>query len=228
MAGAAVIVADHWQWTSVSASSEGFSPKNLLVSRSVYQGTAPLITVGQPLPGAVATTFKAGATVTTGVVASVSNLAAGNPVQITVGGVAHIVTLTSVNTATKAIIWTPALPSAPASGNPCLPLAAANGSYPGVWANETPDPSFGVTSSIFLDQMTPDGVLVNSLEIDTAHIVTSFSSKSELALNLSTDRTKVTFMGYVGSGINILDVSNANTVSDRKSTRLNSSHLVIS
>jgi hypothetical protein len=165
------------------------------------------------LPGAVATTFKAGATVTTGVVASVSSLATGNPVQITVGGVAHTVTLTSVNTATKAIAWTPALPTAPASGNPCLPLAAANGSYPGVWANETPDPSFGVTSSIFLDQMTPDGVLVNSLEIDPAHVVTSFSSKSELALNLSTDRTKLTFMGYVGSGINALDVSNANTVS---------------
>jgi len=213
MAGAAVIVADHWLWTNVSASSPGFSPANLVVSRSVYEGTAPLITVAQPLPGAVATTFKAGATVTTGVVASVSSLAAGNPVQITVGGVAHIVTLTSVNTTTKAIAWAPPLPSAPASGNPCLPLAAANGSYPGVWANETPDPSFGVTSSIFLDQMTPDGVLVNSLEIDTAHIVTSFSSKSELALNLSTDRTKVTFMGYVGSGINALDVSNANTVS---------------
>jgi hypothetical protein len=213
MAAAAVIVADHWQWTRVSASSQGFSPSNLLVSRSVYEGTAPLITVGQMLPGAVATTFKAGATVTTGVVASVSGLAAGNPVQITVGGVAHIVTLTTVNTTTKAIAWTPALPTAPASGNPCLPLAAANGSYPGVWANETPDPSFGVTSSIFLDQMTPDGVLVNSLQIDPAHIVTSFSSKSELALNLSTDRTKVTFMGYVGSGINALDVSNANTVS---------------
>ena len=213
IAGAAVIIADRWHWTSVSASSQGFSPQNLLVSRSVYEGTAPLITVGQPLPGAVATTFKAGATVTNGVVASVSALAVGNPVQITVGGVAHIVMLTSVNSATKAIAWTPPLPSAPASGNPCLPLAAVNGSYPGVWANETPDPSFGVTSSIFLDQMTPDGVLVNSLEIDPAHVVTSFSSKSELALNLSTDRTKVTFMGYVGSGINVLDVSNSNTVS---------------
>ena len=212
MAGATVVVAD-WQWTSVSASSQGFSPANLLVSRSVYQGTGPLITVAQPLPGAVATTFKAGATVSSGVVASVSALAVGNPVQITVAGVARIVTLTSVNTSTKAIAWAPALPSAPASGNPCLPLAAVNGSYPGVWANETPDPSFGVTSSIFVDQMTPDGALVNSLEIDPAQIVTSFSSKSELALNLSTDRTKVTFMGYVGAAVNLLDVSNANTVS---------------
>ena len=196
-----------------AVSAQGFSPQNLLVSRSVYQGTAPLITVGEQLPGAVATTFKAGATVTTGVVASVSSLAVGNPVQITVAGVAHVVTLTSVNVATKTIAWAPALPSAPASGNPCLPLAAVNGSYPGVWANETPDPSFGVTSSILLDQMTPDGALVSSLQVDPAQILTSFSSKSELALNLSTDRTKVTFMGYVGVSVNLLDVSNSNTVS---------------
>ena len=178
-----------------------------------YDGTAALITVGQSLPGAVATTFKPGATLTSGIVASVSGLVAGNPVQITVGGIAHVVTLTSVASATKTIAWTPALSAAPASGNPCLPLAAVNGSYPGVWANEAPDASFGVTSSIFLDQMTPDGVLLNSLEIDPTQIVTSFSSKSELALNLSTDRTKLTFMGYVGAGTNLLDVSNANTVS---------------
>lgn len=207
------IVVDHWQWTKVSASPQGFSPNNLVVSRSVYEGTPSLITVGQTLPGAVATTFKSGATTTSGIVASVSGLATGNPAQITVAGVAHTVTLTSVNSSTKTIGWTPALPSAPPSGSLCLPLAAADGSYPGVWANETPDASFGVTSPIFLDQMTPDGVLLNSLEVDPAQIVTSFSSKSELALNLSTDRTKFTFMGYVGAAKNLLDVSNANTVS---------------
>ena len=207
------IVADHPQWTKVSASPQGFSPNNLVVSRSVYQGAASLITVGQTLPGAVATTFKSGATTTSGMVASVSGLAVGNPVQITVGGIAHTVTLTSVISNTKTIAWTPALPAAPLSGNPCLPLAAADGSYPGVWANEVPDASFGVTSPIFLDQMTPDGVVLNSVEVDTAQIVTSFSSKSELALNLSTDRTKFTFMGYVGAGNNLLDVSNANTLS---------------
>jgi len=214
LASVTILVADHWQWTRVSAESpQGFSPNNLVVSRSVYQGTASLITVGQTLPGAVATTFKSGATTTSGIVASVSGLVVGNPVQITVGGVAHTVTLTTVTSATKTIAWTPALPTAPLSGNPCLPLAAVNGNYPGVWANEAPDASFGVTSPIFLDQMTPDGVLINTLQIDPAQIVTSFSSKSELALNLSTDRTKFTFMGYVGSGINVLDVSNANTVS---------------
>jgi hypothetical protein len=40
--------------------------------------------------------------------------------------------------------------------------------------------------------------------------VTSFSSKSELALNLSTDGRDVTFMGYVSTPGSI-DVSNANT-----------------
>jgi hypothetical protein len=212
LAGTAV-VGDHWRWTSVSASSQGFTPNNLVVSRSVYQGTAPLITVGQTLPGAVATTFKSGASTTSGVVASVSGLVAGNPVRITVGGIDHTVTLTSVISSTKTIAWMPALPSPPVSGNLCLPLAAVDGSYPGVWANEAPDASFGVTSPIFLDQMTPEGVLLNSLEINSDQIVTSFSSKSEVALNLSTDRTKLTFMGYVGSGINVLDVSNANTIS---------------
>jgi hypothetical protein len=213
LVGVIAIAADHQQWATVAASPQGFSPNNLVVSRSVYQGTASLIAVGQPLPGAVATTFKSGATTAGGTVASVSGLAMGNPVQITVGGVAHTVTLTSVNSSTKAIAWTPALPSAPLSGNTCLPLAAANGSYPGVWANEVPDASFGVTSPIFLDQMTPDGVFLNSVELDPTQIVTSFSSKSELALNLSTDRTKFTFMGYVGAATNLLDVSNANTVS---------------
>ena len=41
-------------------------------------------------------------------------------------------------------------------------------------------------------------------------MVSSFSSKSEVALNLSTDRRFVTFMGYL-SPIDALDVSNSNT-----------------
>jgi hypothetical protein len=41
-------------------------------------------------------------------------------------------------------------------------------------------------------------------------LVTSFSSKSELALNLSTDGRYITFMGYVAPA-NALDVSNSNT-----------------
>jgi hypothetical protein len=41
-------------------------------------------------------------------------------------------------------------------------------------------------------------------------MVTSFSSKSEIALNLSTDRRFVTFMGYLAP-VDTIDVSNSNT-----------------
>jgi hypothetical protein len=88
--------------------------------------------------------------------------------------------------------------------------AIANGLYPNVFQNNTIDGSFGVTSPIFLDQITPSGVLVNTINVPTNLLVTSFSSKSELALNLSTNRTSLTFAGYQAS-INTLDVSNANT-----------------
>ena len=128
----------------------GFSPGNLVVSRSVYTGTASTVTVGQPLP-----------------------------------------------------------PKCPA-GNAGCTNAIANGTYPGVWANNGPDGSFGVTSPIFLDHMTTGGVLLNTLAVDPTQLVTSFSSKSEIALNLSTDGTAITFMGYVSTP-NQLDVSNSGT-----------------
>ena len=67
------------------------------------------------------------------------------------------------------------------------------------------DGSFGFTSEIFLDQITTSGALVNSLEVPnssqngvlptTDQMVTSFSSKSELALNLSTDDNYLNFYG---------------------------------
>jgi hypothetical protein len=45
---------------------------------------------------------------------------------------------------------------------------------------------------------------------DRTGIVTSFSSKSELSLNLSTSRRALTFTGY-NAPVNTLDVSNSNT-----------------
>jgi hypothetical protein len=94
--------------------------------------------------------------------------------------------------------------------------ATANGTYPGVFANDGPDGSFGVTSPIFLDNITTDGTLLHTLDIDPKQIVTSFSSKSELALNRSLDKRSITFVGYVGghgflTDVNQLDVSNSNT-----------------
>ena len=93
--------------------------------------------------------------------------------------------------------------------------ATSDGTYPFVWNNDQADSSFGITSKIFLDQVNPrTGTLINSLEVpsDPAkdHIVTSFPSKSELALNLSTNREKITFMGYVAP-IDAIDISNSNT-----------------
>jgi len=96
--------------------------------------------------------------------------------------------------------------------------APYDGSYPYVWNNDLYDGSFGITARIFLDQLTPDGWLINSLEVPNSslptamagQLVTSFSSKSELALNLSLDHKYLTFMGYVAP-VNALDVSNSNT-----------------
>jgi hypothetical protein len=94
--------------------------------------------------------------------------------------------------------------------------ATANGTYPGVFNNDAADGSFGVTSPIFLDEITTDGFLLGVLPIPSNMIVTSFSSKSELALNRSDDGKSITFVGYVGgpgfvTGPNQLDVSNSNT-----------------
>jgi hypothetical protein len=118
---------------------------DLLLSRSVYSGTASTVTIGQALPG---------------------------------GG-----------------------------------TAVADGTYPGVWANEGPDSSFGVTSPIFIDRGALAGTTllpVGTLAVPPDQVVTSFSSKSELALHLSTDGRHVTFMAYVAP-VNTLDVSNSNT-----------------
>lgn len=92
--------------------------------------------------------------------------------------------------------------------------------YPFVWNMDLTDANFGITSRILLDQMTTSGLVINTLEVPNStqngvpptkdHMVTSFSSKSELSLNLSTDGQQLTWMGYL-SPVGALDVSNANT-----------------
>ena len=98
--------------------------------------------------------------------------------------------------------------------------AVSNGTYPYVFNNDGYDGSFGVTSPIFLDEMTPWGWTVRSLEVpnssqwgvtpESNQLVTSFSSKSELALHLSSDSKYLTFMDYVAP-VNTVDASNSNT-----------------
>jgi hypothetical protein len=86
-----------------------------------------------------------------------------------------------------------------------------------VWNNSTPDANFGITSVVTLQNInTSTGAVDNSVNITQIaanagiSLATSFSSKSELALNLTPDGTGVTFMAY-NSGVGQLDISNSNT-----------------
>ena len=122
------------------------------------------------------------------------------------------------------------LPPGCVAGNVSIPLiaggsasvavtcgaAVADGTYPTVFNNDTVDGSFGITSPIFLDDITTNGNLLGTLPVPTDQLVTSFSSKSELAVHRSLDGKSITFVGYRGgSGFltapNQLDVSNSNT-----------------
>jgi hypothetical protein len=128
------------------------------------------------------------------------------------------------------------LPPGCVAGNVTVPLVAGgsnqvavtcgaaidNGEYPNledshnVWNNDGPDASFGVTSPIFLDNLDTQGKVLGTLAVPTNQLVTSFSSKSELAVNLASDGKSFTFVGYHGgpgflTAPNQLDVSNSNT-----------------
>jgi hypothetical protein len=163
-----------------------FIPGTLVVSRSVYQGNASTVTIGETLPLGC----QGGLT---GLTISVPTTSGGTtPVAVPCG------------------------------------VATDNGEYPNlfdnhnVWNNANSDGSFGVTSPIYLDDITDFGWKLGTLPIPTDQIVTSFSSKSELALNRSVDGRSLTFMGYVGgvgcggstvspTAPNLLDVSASNT-----------------
>lgn len=148
--------------TSALALADPFIPGDLIMTRSVYTGTASTVTIGQTLPPICGT-------------------------QATCNG-----------------------------------KATDNGQFPNllnsnnVWNNDKVDGSFGITSPIFVDQLTTSGSLVSSMNLTAAaaalgvNLTTSFPSKSELAVNLSTNGTALTLMGYVAPA-NTIDVSNSNT-----------------
>ncbi len=105
----------------------------------------------------------------------------------------------------------------PNSGNV---KAVADGSYPGVFANDGVDANFGITAPITVTALPTQvaagggvgvGTRVGELDVTAlTGISTSFSSKSELALNLSSDGRSLTLMGYAAP-INQIDISNSNT-----------------
>jgi hypothetical protein len=165
-----------------------FAPDSLVLTRSVYEGTADTVTIGEVLPpgcpgGPNGTTVVNVPTTTPGVTTNVT---------VTCG------------------------------------IASDNGEFPNdndshnVWNNAGSDGSFGISSPIFLDNLSLDGDRLGTLPIPTDKIVTSFSSKSELALNRSVDGRSLNFMGYHGgpgcgggpvspTGPNLIDVSASST-----------------
>jgi len=104
------------------------------------------------------------------------------------------------------------------AGTAAAPVDAVTpGTFPNVFTNEANDPNFGVTADIWLDQWTPNGAgaassanLTELAQKSGFDITTSFPSKSELALNVSLDKSAITFVGY-NAPHNRIDISNSNT-----------------
>ncbi len=128
------------------------------------------------------------------------------------GSVLYVATSTYAGTAATVTIGQP-LPNTNGA------TAIADGSYPGVFANDTVDGNFGITAPIELTALStrssPTGLRVNGVlkNINLTSMTgasTSFSSKSELQLQPSTDGAAITLMGYTAAP-NLLDISNTNT-----------------
>ncbi len=93
---------------------------------------------------------------------------------------------------------------------PTLATAVAPGQFPYIFNNDGPDGSFAVETPIDLWDVSPGGQLLGQVSVPTDEMTTSFSSKSELAINLATDGQSVSFSGY-GAPVGEFDASNSNT-----------------
>jgi len=94
---------------------------------------------------------------------------------------------------------------------------AASNCSTNVWNNDLVDANFGITANVVLQNVnTTTGAVDNTVNVTALaaaqgiNLNTSFSSKSELALNLTADGSGITFMGYNATAAQ-LDISNANT-----------------
>jgi hypothetical protein len=99
--------------------------------------------------------------------------------------------------------------------NTATTQAVAGNSYVDVWNNDTVDGSFGISSPIRLTDVEPhSGRVLRSLWVPSEQVVTSFSSKSELALHIRNDLwgSHLTFVGYAGAGVGAIDVSASDAV----------------
>ena len=149
----------------------GFVPGSIVLSGTVYVGDADTVTPGELLPHGC---------LQVGTVAS--QIASPNPATV------NVPLLTTGTTPVQV---------------PCG-YASDNGEAPNlhdshnVWNNASTDASFGVSSPIVLWNLATDGDFLGRLDVPSNEIVTSFSSKSELALTRSVDGQTLTFMGYRG------------------------------
>jgi hypothetical protein len=149
----------------------GFVPGTIVLSGTVYVGNADTVTPGEVLPHGCLNT---------------------GPV-------------TSPNPATVNVPVLPAdQPPTTTAVTVTCGYASDNGEAPNlndnhnVWNNASTDASFGVSSPIVLWNLSTHGDLLGTLNVPSDQIVTSFSSKSELALNRSADGRSLTFMAYRG------------------------------
>lgn len=199
-------------WSApISGQTVTATRSDVLAAGSAYPVLTITVSVASNASGNYATSVSA----TGGGNVSVANnnitgtvAVAAIPSAITVPG--NLLVSKSVYTGTAATV---AYPGTLPNGSP----STTNGSYPGVWGNESPDAAFGVTAPVYIDQITKSGTYVNTINVTNAissqlglNVSTSFSSKSELALNPTPDGSGLTFMCYVAAP-NTLDVSNTDT-----------------
>lgn len=88
--------------------------------------------------------------------------------------------------------------------------AVIGGQYPEVFNNASADGSFGVDTPIDLWNVSLGGRPLGGVRVPTNQMVTSFESKSELAVNVATNGHSLSFSGYAAPNGSV-DASNSNT-----------------
>ena len=100
-----------------------------------------------------------------------------------------------------------------ANTNTATTPAIAGNNYLTVWNNESADAAFGVTSQIQLTDIDATSAqILSKVVVPANQVVTSFSSKSELGLHLTSDGAHLVFVGYAGAGVGAIDASNSDAV----------------
>ncbi len=88
--------------------------------------------------------------------------------------------------------------------------AVVAGQYPEAFNNASSDGSFGIDTPIDLWDVSLGGRPLGAVHVAANQMVTSFESKSELALNLATNGQSISFSGYSAPNGSV-DASNSNT-----------------